>query len=212
MERRRAIEIRVAEQPSPVGRLGIIEGPSGVLAVCFGSAQQSEALERVGAAFQAPLNVVLTPRVAACRELEEYFAGARRSFDVSLDGSLVSGFKRRVLEALARVPFGELVTYGELARRVGSPHAARAVGAAMRENPLPILVPCHRVVASDGSLGGYSAGLEVKRQLHAVEGIGPLAGGWAPSRGASALGRALDPLASGQPSGGCRRGAESRGA
>lgn len=202
----------MAEQPSPLGRLSIIEGPAGVLAVCFGPAQQCDALERVGAAFQAPLNVVLTPRVAACRELEEYFSGARRSFEVSLDGSLVSGFKRRVLEELARVPFGSLVTYGELARRAGSPRAARAVGAAMRENPLPILVPCHRVIASDGSLGGYSAGLEVKRQLHALEGIGPLAGGWAPSRGASALGPGLDPHASGRPSVGGRCGAEARGA
>lgn len=183
MQRRRAVEIRVAGQPSPLGRLGVVEGPAGVLAVCFGSRATGDALERVAATLDQPINVVAVPRVPACHQLDEYFRGERRSFDVPLDFALVAaGFRRRALELLCEVPFGELVTYGELARRAGKPGAARAVGAVMRDNPIPILAPCHRVVAADGSLGGFAVGLDAKRRLHAIEGVAPLAGGWAPAR------------------------------
>jgi methylated-DNA-[protein]-cysteine S-methyltransferase len=121
-------------------------------------------------------------QLGTSRELAEYFGGARRHFDVPVDFGLVRGFSRRVLEELRRVPFGELVTYGELARRAGRPGAARAVGGAMRNNPIPIVVACHRVTAQDGSLGGFSGGLDVKRRLHAHEGIAPIAGGWPTKR------------------------------
>ncbi len=173
----------MAEQPSPLGRLGVVEGPAGVLAVCFGSAATGDTLEQLEATLDQPINVVAARRVPACHQLDEYFRGARRSFDVPLDFALVEGFRRRVLELLCQVPFGELVSYGELARRAGRPQAARAVGAAMRQNPIPILVPCHRVVAADGSLGGFAVGLDAKRHLHAIEGVPPLAGGWTASRG-----------------------------
>jgi methylated-DNA-[protein]-cysteine S-methyltransferase len=108
------------------------------------------------------------------RQLEDYFAGRRRAFDLPLDWSLTSGFQRRVLQELyAEVGFGDTVTYGELAGRVGHTEAARAVGIAMATNPLPVVVPCHRVVASGGQLGGFGGGLEMKRWLLTHEGALP---------------------------------------
>jgi methylated-DNA-[protein]-cysteine S-methyltransferase len=106
----------------------------------------------------------------AARQLEEYFAGRRRGFEVPfwLGGT---PFQRAVWSALDGIAYGETVSYAELARRVGRPAAFRAVGQANGANPLPIILPCHRVVAADGSIGGYGGGLPVKRQLLALEGV-----------------------------------------
>jgi methylated-DNA-[protein]-cysteine S-methyltransferase len=104
------------------------------------------------------------------RELDDYFTGRRREFDVELDLAAVPAFHRSVLDELTRIPYGETRTYGSLAARVGSPKAARAVGGACNRNPIPIVVPCHRVVGSTGSLVGYAGGLERKRALLALEG------------------------------------------
>ncbi|MTE18556.1 methylated-DNA--[protein]-cysteine S-methyltransferase [Streptomyces sp. TRM43335] len=110
----------------------------------------------------------------AARELEAYFRGALREFSVPLDWSLTSGFNGRVLRTLAdTVPHGTVVGYRTLAERVGEPGAARAVGVAMGSNPLPVVVPCHRVVESDGGIGGFGGGLETKRTLLALEGVLP---------------------------------------
>ncbi len=116
-----------------------------------------------------------TPSVlrAAAAQLEEYFSGARRSFALPL-APRGTEFQLAVWEALAGIPYGETITYGELARRVRRPAAFRAVGQANGANPLPIVCPCHRVVAAGGRLGGYGGGLEVKRMLLALEGS-PLA-------------------------------------
>ena len=102
-------------------------------------------------------------------QLEEYFAGERTAFDVpmELDGT---AFQRQVWTELSRIPYGETISYGELARRVGRPNGPRAVGQANGRNPIPIIVPCHRVVASNG-IGGYGGGLKVKRALLAIEGV-----------------------------------------
>ncbi|MFF2776169.1 methylated-DNA--[protein]-cysteine S-methyltransferase [Streptomyces sp. NPDC058052] len=107
------------------------------------------------------------------RQLDRYFAGALHVFDLPLDWSLTTGFNRRVLRELTAVPYGTVVGYGDLARRVGQPEAAQAVGAAMGANPLPVVVPCHRVVESGGGLGGFGGGLETKRRLLALEGVLP---------------------------------------
>lgn len=106
-------------------------------------------------------------------ELEEYFAGRRRRFTMPVDlDETDATFRRRALEVLHdEVPFGETVTYGGLAEMAGRPGAARAVGTAMATNPVPIVVPCHRVVAAGGSLGGYGGGLPMKRKLLALEGV-----------------------------------------
>lgn len=110
------------------------------------------------------------------RELEEYFSGSRSAFEVPVDLSTVSDFERRVLRTLrSEVSFGEVVPYGELARRIGRPGAARAVGNALGKNPVAIVVPCHRVIRTDGSLGGYTGGLEFKRRLLTIEGREELA-------------------------------------
>ena len=105
------------------------------------------------------------------RELREYFAGKRTEFTVPVDLSAVPPFTRKVLTALLRGPHGETTTYGALARRVGKPGAARAVGQAVGSNPVPVIVPCHRVLAANGRLGGFSLGLPVKEALLRLEGI-----------------------------------------
>jgi len=110
----------------------------------------------------------------ARRELDEYFDGRRRDFEVALDFALAgSGFARRVLEAAVRIPFGETSSYREVAGAAGSPNAYRAAGNALGANPLPIVVPCHRVLASTGGLGGYTGGLQRKRLLLDIEGVRP---------------------------------------
>ncbi|MGW0556365.1 methylated-DNA--[protein]-cysteine S-methyltransferase [Streptomyces sp. NPDC002926] len=108
------------------------------------------------------------------RQLSAYFAGGLREFRLALDWTLSGGFNRQVLLELADgVPYGTVVGYGDLAARVGQPGAAQAVGAAMGSNPLPVVVPCHRVVETDGGLGGFGGGLETKRKLLALEGVLP---------------------------------------
>ena len=106
----------------------------------------------------------------ARRELEEYFDGRRRTFDVALDLRALPPFTVSVLDELARVPYGETTTYGELAQRVGHPRAARAVGTVMNRNRIPIVLPCHRVVGATGDLTGYAGGLDVKQSLLELEG------------------------------------------
>jgi len=145
-----------------------------------------------GSAWDAPLallvgdGTVRTGRPASRSALRDWFAGTRRDLaDVPVDLCLVAGFTRRVLECLRGVPHGTLVTYGELARRVGSPGAARAVGGAVGANPVPVVVPCHRVVAAGGRLGGFGGGLAAKRVLLELEGcsvVGAAAGRWSRSR------------------------------
>ena len=106
----------------------------------------------------------------ARRQLEEYFAGYRRNFDLPLDPG-GTDFQRRVWRALLDIPYGKAISYKELARRVDRPKGFQAVGQANGKNPLPILIPCHRVIAADGALGGYSGGLDRKRFLLDLEGI-----------------------------------------
>jgi methylated-DNA-[protein]-cysteine S-methyltransferase len=104
----------------------------------------------------------------AVQELEEYFSGKRRKFAVPLDLD-GTAFQKKVWQALLTIPYGETRSYGEVARQVGNPRAARAVGMANHENPVAIVVPCHRVIASDGSLGGYAGGLQRKSKILAME-------------------------------------------
>lgn len=105
----------------------------------------------------------------AQRELTAYFAGARRRFAVPVDLSSVTAFRRRVLQALMRVPYGATESYGGLAAAIGSPGAARAVGQALARNPVPVIAPCHRIIGADGGLTGFGGGLEWKRALLALE-------------------------------------------
>lgn len=155
---------------SPVGTLTILEGPRGIFRLSFGRLHEAAVAGDMRA---MGLDWALG-ELPVFDELERYFGGGLERFRSRVDLSPVSGFRRRILEALRRVPYGTVVSYGDLARRVGKPGAARAVGGAMRTNPVAILVPCHRVTAHDGSLGGFSAGLDKKRALHRIEGIDAL--------------------------------------
>jgi methylated-DNA-[protein]-cysteine S-methyltransferase len=104
------------------------------------------------------------------RELREYAAGRRRAFDLPLDWSSIKPFQRAVLKAASHIPFGETRSYGWIAQKIGKPRAARAVGQALGANPIPIILPCHRVIASSGKLGGYGGGLPMKVMLLKLEG------------------------------------------
>ncbi|MGJ5896370.1 methylated-DNA--[protein]-cysteine S-methyltransferase [Streptomyces niveiscabiei] len=163
---------------SGIGPLLLAATGQGLVNVVFHAtdAVRERALERLGDRLGAvPEAAPGSPVLAeAVRQVEEYFAGRRREFTLPLDWSLISGFNRRVLRELAAgVPYGAVVGYGDLARRVGQPEAAQAVGVAMGSNPLPVVVPCHRVVESDGGIGGFGGGLETKRRLLALEGVLP---------------------------------------
>jgi methylated-DNA-[protein]-cysteine S-methyltransferase len=107
------------------------------------------------------------------RELDDYFAGRLREFDLPLDRRLMSDFMRRVLSATATIPFGSVSTYGAVAREAGSPRGSRAAGNALGSNPMPIVIPCHRVLHADGGIGGYTGGLDRKRTLLELESAPP---------------------------------------
>jgi methylated-DNA-[protein]-cysteine S-methyltransferase len=152
---------------SPVGELFLATTDAGVCCISF---TPESALDWL--AQQRGSRVLRVPRrlVAVRRELDEYFGGRRRAFDVSIDVGSLPAFNRLVLDELARVPYGELTTYGTLARRISHPDAARAVGGALNRNPIPIILPCHRVVGASGKLTGYAGGLERKQALISLEG------------------------------------------
>lgn len=161
---------------TPIGPLLLAATRTGLVQVVFHADARTvrRALTRLEQLFGGPpLNGI--PHLAtAVSELSAYFDGRLRTFTVPLDWSLASGFSARVLRILAcDVPYGGVVGYQDLADRAGEPGAARAVGAAMGSNPLPVVVPCHRVVASDGGIGGFGGGLETKRLLLALEGVLP---------------------------------------
>ncbi|MFD9501717.1 methylated-DNA--[protein]-cysteine S-methyltransferase [Streptomyces sp. NPDC060035] len=163
---------------SDIGPLLLAATGTGLVSVVFHArpAIRDKALGRMRTRLGAePVQAPGSVRLAEPeRQLAAYFAGGLRAFSLDLDWSLTSGFNREVLRELAAgVPYGTVVGYGDLAGRVGQPGAAQAVGAAMGSNPLPVVVPCHRVVESDGGLGGFGGGLETKRQLLALEGILP---------------------------------------
>jgi methylated-DNA-[protein]-cysteine S-methyltransferase len=161
-----------------IGPLLLAASRDGLVNVVFHAtdAVRVKALERLSARFGTePVEEPGSPLLAeAIRQVAAYFAGELRDFALPLDWSLITGFNRQVLRELASgVPYGTVVGYGDLARRVGQPGAAQAVGVAMGSNPLPVVVPCHRVVESDGGIGGFGGGLETKRKLLALEGVLP---------------------------------------
>lgn len=151
---------------SPVGWLGILAGPTGLVEVVSGPTAQA-VRERVRERYPAARERAGEDVVAAIGQLREYFSGTRQTFDLPLDLARLPPFTRRVLDCLRQVPAGTTVTYGALAAMAGNPRAARAVGAAMAGNPLPIVIPCHRVIGAGGALVGYSGGkgLETKAWL-----------------------------------------------
>jgi methylated-DNA-[protein]-cysteine S-methyltransferase len=167
---------------SPLGPLWIAVGPRGVAIIEYGDDADPRALQRLVDVYGPGILPDARAIAPVARELDEYFAGKRRRFDIDVDLSGLTPFQRRILSATARVPFGELATYGAVAARAGNPAAARAAGGALGANPIPIVVPCHRIVASDGTLGGYMSGLARKRKLLEHERGTVPRGGWPPSK------------------------------
>ena len=167
---------------SPLGPLWVAVGPKGVLAIHYGAEPSPAELGRIVRTYGPGILPDSRRADPVARELDQYFAGKRRSFDLPVDLTPLTDFQRRLLGATARVGFGEVTTYGEVAASAGSAKAARAAGQALGSNPIPIVVPCHRVLASDGTLGGYSGGLDAKRRLLAHERGQIPAGGWPSKR------------------------------
>ena len=153
-----------ARFPSPIGELVITASDSGLTGVWF-PGKGPGAVARPDDE-REPAGAVLA---RASEQLAEYFAGTRTTFDLPLDAS-GTAFERRVWDALRTVPYGTTLSYGELARRLGDPRATRAVGAANGKNPIPIIVPCHRVIGANGALTGFGGGLDRKRWLLEHEG------------------------------------------
>lgn len=163
---------------SPLGPLWIAIGPKGVLAIHYGAEPSRYELARIVRTYGPGVLPDTRRADTVARELDEYFAGKRRSFDVPVDLTPLTDFQRRILRATAAVPFGEVSTYARVAAKAGSTKAMRAAGQALGANPIPIVVPCHRVLASDGTLGGYAGGLDNKRRLLSLERGEAPAGGW----------------------------------
>ncbi|MHB1539008.1 MAG: methylated-DNA--[protein]-cysteine S-methyltransferase [Solirubrobacteraceae bacterium] len=154
---------------SPVGPLVLAATESGLVRVAFALDGEERVLTQLAREL-SPRILHSPPRLdAAARELDEFFARTRRRFDVPLDLRLASGFRRKVVSLLSQIDYGQTCSYAELAAAAGSPRAMRAVGSACATNPLPLLLPCHRVLRSDGGLGGYGGGLEAKRMLLELE-------------------------------------------
>lgn len=156
-----------------MGRLVAAVSPRGLARITLPTDDAAALVARTAAALGLR-PVESARRVAPVRrQLDEYFAGRRRVFDLPLDLSTARGFHRTVLDRMAEIPYGQVVTYSELAALAGNPRAPRAAGHAGATNPIAIVVPCHRVVRRDGGLGGYGSGLDHKRLLLRLEGVDP---------------------------------------
>lgn len=164
------LDVAYTTVETPVGTLLLAATENGLLRISFGKQEGFDAVLDTLATSVSPRILRAPKRLdVTARELDEYFTGQRTQFDVPLDHRLSSGFRQRVQRYLRKIDFGHTQSYKQVAETVGSPGAARAVGTACATNPLPIVVPCHRVLSSDGTLGGYAGGLEAKRTLLALE-------------------------------------------
>jgi len=167
------VDVAYATLDSPVGTLLLASTPRGLVRLAYLDHADEAAILQDLATRISP-RVLSAPRrlEEARRELDEYFSHARRRFELPLDWRLTGpGFGRRVLQVTSKIPFGQVSTYKEVAGRAGSPRGYRAAGNALGANPLPIVVPCHRVLHAGGGLGGYTGGLERKQLLLALEDV-----------------------------------------
>jgi methylated-DNA-[protein]-cysteine S-methyltransferase len=163
------LDIAYRTVDSPVGTLLLAATDAGLVRVAF-DIEDHDAVLVALAQLVSPRIMLAPARLdRAARELDEYFAGRRREFDLPLDFRLSSGFRRSVLAHLPEIGYGRTESYAQVAAAAGSPRAVRAVGSACATNPLPLVVPCHRVVRSDGSFGGYRGGPAAKRLLLTLE-------------------------------------------
>ncbi len=154
---------------SPIGQLMLVSTDAGLIKIAFENENFDHVLMDLGQRIGPRLLLSPERLEPVERELTQYFEGERRDFDLTLDLSLTRGFRQMVQQHLVDIAYGTTQSYKEVATSVGNPNATRAVGSACATNPLPIVLPCHRVLRSDGSLGGYAGGLDAKRTLLALE-------------------------------------------
>jgi methylated-DNA-[protein]-cysteine S-methyltransferase len=169
-ERDGLLDIAYTEVDTPVGRLLLAATPRGLVRITFPVESPETVLEQLATAVSPRILESPERLDEARRELDLYFDGKLTDFELPLDWQLSKGFYRKVLRATARIPYGKTRSYSQVAKRAGSPRAVRATGTALGSNPLPIIVPCHRVLRTGGALGGYGGGLDVKQALLELEG------------------------------------------
>jgi methylated-DNA-[protein]-cysteine S-methyltransferase len=165
------VDVAVATMDSPVGELLVAVTKGGLARVAFEDEDRDRLFARLARELSPRILETARPTDRVRRELQEYFAGERSRFDLPLDRRLMGPFAREVLRATGRVGFGRTATYGQIAARIGRPAASRAVGRALGSNPIPIVIPCHRIVGATGALTGYGGGLPRKRTLLELEGV-----------------------------------------
>ncbi len=168
--REELLDVAYATVDSPFGPLLAASTPRGLVRLAFPEESEEAVLERLAKR--------LSPRVlhapgrfdTVARQLDEYFSGSRREFETDLDWTLIGPFGRRVLGAASAIPYGSVLSYQQVAGEAGSPRGSRAAGNALGSNPIPIVIPCHRVLRTGGNLGGYGGGIDRKRWLLELEG------------------------------------------
>lgn len=165
------VDIAFTTVDSPLGTLLAATTKKGLIRLSYESANPDASLEHLAATVSPRIVEVPARLDDVRRELDEYFEGRRRRFDVPIDWSFAGGFVQKVLKATARIPFGSVSSYGQIALKAGSPGASRAAGNALGSNPMPIVVPCHRVLRTGGAIGGYTGGLHRKEFLLHLEGV-----------------------------------------
>lgn len=163
------LDVTYRTMDSPVGALLLAATPAGLVRVAFECENHDEVLVELGRAVSP--RILRSPRVVddVARQLDEYFTGRRRGFELPVDMQLAKGFRRAVLEHLRDIPYGERESYSTVAEAAGNPRAVRAAGTACATNPIPLVVPCHRVVRRDGTYGQYRGGPEAKHTLLTME-------------------------------------------
>lgn len=167
------LDVAYGMYDSPLGPLTVMVTPRGLVRLSYPGEHVSDQLDEIAERISPRILEAPERTDSVRRQLEEYFAGIRHAFDLPIDWRLVRGFAGNVLQATARIPFGAVSSYREVATAAGSPNAYRAAGNALGSNPIPIVVPCHRVLHAGGGLGGYTGGLERKRFLLSLEGVLP---------------------------------------
>jgi methylated-DNA-[protein]-cysteine S-methyltransferase len=165
------VDVAYASVDSPLGPLVVAATPKGLVRVSYSEFRGEDDVLEDLARRVSPRVLEAPARLDGVRrELDEYFDGRREDFDIAIDWSYLAGFTREVLRATAAIPFGDVSTYAGVAEAAGSPRAVRAAGNALGANPMPVVVPCHRVLRTGGALGGYTGGLERKEFLLRLEG------------------------------------------
>lgn len=157
--------------PSPVGDLHLLSTEEGVLALGLPNGDPRKLEARASDKLRLPVSESASEFAVVSQQLAEYFAGSRQRFSLPIDWRLTQGFTGLVAQAINKIPYAESISYGQIADLVGRPGGAQAVGQACGRNPLPIIVPCHRVLGSGQKLGGYGGGAEMKKKLLALEHI-----------------------------------------